>query len=112
MSTMPPSRHAWIYVLASRKNGTLYVGVTTDLRVRVLQHKAGALDGFSKEYGVTTLVYFEKFHGVRDAIAREKEIKGWSRKKKIRLLESANPDWDDLAAGWVARSLDPSHGSG
>jgi putative endonuclease len=61
---MPPSHHAWIYILASRKNGTLYVGVTADLRTRILQHKAGAVEGFTKQYRVTTLVYFEGFSDV------------------------------------------------
>jgi putative endonuclease len=108
---MPPSRHAWIYILASRKNGTLYVGITADLRARVCQHKTGAVGGFTQQYHVKTLVYFEEFQEVRDAIAREKAIKGWTR-KKIGLIESANPDWDDLAVGWVERGLGPSHGSG
>ncbi len=97
---MPTSRRAWIYLLASRKNGTLYVGVTSDLRARVWQHRTGSVEGFTKQYGVTTLVYFEEFHDVRDAIARENEIKGWTRKRKIGLIEAANADWDDLAAGW------------
>ena len=109
---MQPSRHAWIYLLASRKNGTLYVGITTNLRGRICQHKTGALGGFTKQYHVTTLVYFEEFHDVREAIAREKSIKGWLRAKKIALIEAANPDWDDLAVGWSERGLGPSHGSG
>jgi putative endonuclease len=109
---MPPSRRAWIYILASRKNGTLYVGVTTDLRTRVWQHRSGAIEGFTKQYCVTTLVHFEEFHDVRDAISREKEIKGWMRKRKIALIEAANADWDDLAANWFERGLDPSQGSG
>jgi putative endonuclease len=112
MPAVPSSHHAWIYILASRKNGTLYVGVTSDLRFRVGQHKSGAIDGFTKQYHVTTLVYFEEFWEMRDAIAREKMIKGWTRKKKIGLIESVNLDWDDLAAGWVGRDLGLSHGSG
>jgi putative endonuclease len=77
---MPASRHAWVYLFASRKNGTLYVGVTTDLRIRMWQHRSGAIEGFTKQYRVTDLVHFEEFHDVRDAISREKEIKGWTRK--------------------------------
>ena len=109
---MPTSHRAWIYLLASRKNGTLYVGVTSDLRARVWQHRTGAVEGFTKQYGVTTLVYFEEFCEVRDAIAREKEIKGWTRKRKVELIETANAEWDDLAASWFERGLDPSRGSG
>src|SRR5688572_11633183 len=108
---MPASRPAWIYVLASRKNGTLYIGVTTDLRTRVLQHKRGAIAGFTKQYGVNTLVHFEKFIDVQVAIAREKALKGWNRGRKIALIESVNRDWGDLAAEWVAMGLGPSHGS-
>ena len=109
---MPPAHRAWTYILASRKNGTLYVGVTTNLRVRVRQHRAGAVDGFTKQHHVTTLVHFEELREVRHAIAREKEIKGWSRRRKIELIEYTNPDWDDLARNWFERGLDPSHGSG
>jgi putative endonuclease len=109
---MPQLHSAWVYILASRKNGTLYVGATTDLRTRIWQHKAGAVDGFAKLYRVTTLVYFEEFHGIREAIAREKELKGWTRKRKIEAIEWVNPDWDDLAANWFGKRLDPSHGSG
>jgi putative endonuclease len=109
---MPPSRPAWVYILASRKNGTLYVGVTADLRTRMLQHKEGVVEGFTKQYRVTILVYFEEFVDVRNAIAREKSIKGWLRVKKIALIETSNPDWDDLAVGWSAQDLGPSHGSG
>ena len=98
--------------MASRKNGTLYVGVSTDLRTRVWQHRTGAVEGFTRQYRVTTLVHFEEFHDVRDAISRDKEIKGWNRRKKIELIESTNLNWDDLAADWFARGLDPSHGSG
>ncbi len=97
---MPAQRRAWTHLLASRKNGTLYVGVTSDLRSWVWQHRTGAVEGFTKQYRVSTLVHFEEFHDVRDAIAREKEIKGWTRKRKIGLIEPANADWDDLAAGW------------
>jgi putative endonuclease len=109
---MRQSRSVWVYILASRKNGTLYVGVTTDLRTRIWQHRAGAVEGFTKLYRVTTLVYFEEFHGAREAIAREKELKGWTRKRKIEAIELVNPDWDDLAINWFRKGLDPAHGSG
>jgi putative endonuclease len=110
--TMPHDRKAWVYILASRKNGTLYVGVTTDIHARIWQHKTGVLEGFTKEHHVTTLVYHEYFQSIRDAITREKVLKGWNRQRKIALIEVANPDWDDLAADWFGGGLDPSHGSG
>ena len=110
---MSQKRMGWVYVLASRKNGTLYIGVTGDLRGRIWQHKSGAIEGFTRRYGVTTLVHFEEFDGIESAIEREKEIKGWVRRRKIALIEAVNVDWDDLAADWFERGgLDPSHGSG
>ncbi len=109
---MSHDRKAWVYILASRKNGTLYVGVTTNLQTRVWQHKTGMLEGFTKQYHIATLVYHEEFQSIRAAIAREKAFKGWTRQRKIALIEGANPDWDDLAADWFGGGLDPSHGSG
>ncbi len=109
---MPQVHRSWVYILASRKNGTLYVGVTTDIRHRIWQHKAGIQEGFTKQHRVETLVYFAEFSGIHRAISREKEIKGWRRSRKITLIESENPDWNDLAATWFARPLDPSLGSG
>ena len=109
---MPVSHSAWVYIMASRKNGTLYIGVTTDIRRRIWQHKAKVVEGFTKEHDVTTLVHLEEFSGIRHAISREKEIKGWKRNQKIALIEAANRDWDDLAAEWFERPLDPSQGSG
>ena len=103
---------AWVYILASRKNGSLYIGVTTDLRTRIWQHKTGTFEGFTKEYRVSLLVYLEEYARVRDAIARERALKGWTRSRKIALLESVNPDWDDLAASWFEGGLDPSLRSG
>ena len=101
-----------MYILASRKNGTLYVGVTTALQWRIWQHKTGIVEGFTKQYHVNTLVHAEQFSSIGQAISREKEIKGWRRSRKIALIEHANPDWDDLAANWGEPSLGPSHGSG
>jgi len=85
-----------VYILASARNGTLYVGVTGDLTRRVFQHKALSVPGFTRRYRVTLLVYAERFADIREAIAREKQIKGWNRAWKVRLIERANPDWADL----------------
>ena len=85
-----------VYILASRRNGTLYVGVTSDLSRRVSDHRADIIDGFSKRYGVHILVYAEFHSTMADAIEREKRIKKWRRAWKIRLIEEANPTWRDL----------------
>ena len=97
---MPPNRHVWVYLLASRKNGTLYVGVTSDIRTRVWQHRTGAIEGFTKQHRITVLVYLEEFRSIRAAIDREKALKGWNRARKVVLVEGKNLDWDDLAAKW------------
>jgi putative endonuclease len=86
-----------VYILASRSR-VLYVGVTNDLARRVNEHKRGSVPGFTTRYRVTRLVYFEEFADIRDAIAREKEIKGWTRSRKIRLIENRNPTWEDLSS--------------
>lgn len=91
----------FVYMLASRRNGTLYVGVTNDLIRRVGEHKSKAVPGFSKRYGVGMLVWFETFSDINDAIAREKQIKGWNRLRKIRLIEKENSGWNDLAPGLI-----------
>jgi putative endonuclease len=85
-----------VYILASRRHGTLYVGVTSDLPRRVWEHKTDVVEGFSRRYQVHMLVYFEMHETIVGAIAREKQIKKWSRLKKIRLIESTNPRWKDL----------------
>ena len=85
-----------VYILASRRHGTLYVGVTSDLIRPVWEHKTDVVEGFSRRYQVHMLVYFEMYETIVDAIAREKQIKKWSRLKKIRLIESTNPRWKDL----------------
>jgi putative endonuclease len=82
----------YVYVLASRRYGTLYTGITSDLPDRVFQHKNGLLSGFTSRYGVHNLVWFEMHGDVNDAIAREKQIKGWNRAWKIRLIEKGNPN--------------------
>jgi putative endonuclease len=84
----------------TNRSGTLYVGITNDIKKRVYQHKQELSPGFSKLYKTTRLVYFESTPDVKAAIAREKQIKGWIRSKKVSLIESANPGWKDLAAEW------------
>jgi putative endonuclease len=90
-----------VYMMASRRNGTLYVGVTADLIARVSQHRAGTAEGFSKQYGVTSLVWFEFHETVVEAIDREKLIKNWKRAWKIDLIQTSNPYWLDLYPGLV-----------
>jgi putative endonuclease len=87
-----------VYIMASKPNGTLYVGVTSDLVQRVWQHREGAADGFSKRYGCKLLVWFELHATMEYAIASEKQLKGGSRKKKLALIEGGNPQWRDLFA--------------
>jgi putative endonuclease len=86
----------YVYIICNKPNGTLYTGITSDLIKRIWQHKKGLVEGFSKKYGVKTLVYFEVLKDVEEAILREKRIKKWNRKWKINLIEKANPDWNDL----------------
>ena len=86
----------WVYLLASRRHGTLYLGVTNDLVRRVFEHKSKAVPGFTAKYGVDRLVWFEAYNDPSDAITREKEIKKWRRDWKISLIERDNPDWRDL----------------
>ena len=93
---MSQSGNYFVYILASRRNGTLYIGVTGDLRRRVSQHKNDAISGFTERYGVHRLVWFESHRDVRAAIHREKRIKKWRRAWKLELIEAANPYWDDL----------------
>jgi putative endonuclease len=88
-----------VYIMTNR-SGTLYTGVTAGLEHRVWQHKTGAVEGFTKRYRITRLVYFEEYADVREAIAREKQVKAWTRKKRIDLINSVNPKWLDLAEGW------------
>jgi putative endonuclease len=93
---MPRERYLYVYILASRIGGTLYIGVTNDLIRRVYEHRTGAVSGFTSEYGVYRLVYFEQFSDIENAIRREKRLKKWNRAWKIRLIEGVNPNWDDL----------------
>ena len=85
------------YLLASKRNGTLYVGVTSSLLARIHQHRSGSVRGFTREYGVKMLVWFEQHSTMESAITREKRIKKWNRDWKLQLIEAENPDWRDLA---------------
>ena len=87
-----------VYLLASRRDGTLYLGVTRDLARRVHEHKSKVLPGFSRKYGVDRLVWYEEHATAVEAIEREKDIKAWRRQWKINLIEASNPDWSDLYA--------------
>ena len=86
----------YVYILASQRRGTLYIGVTTDLTKRVYEHKNGLVDGFTKEYGVHRLVYYEVMRDAETALSREKQMKKWNRVWKLKLIEEQNPEWLDL----------------
>jgi putative endonuclease len=89
----------YVYIMASRSLN-LYTGITNSIYRRALQHKHGEIDGFTKRYNIDRLVYYEVFHQVGNAIAREKQIKAWTRAKRIALIQTKNPTWQDLAEGW------------
>ncbi|OFW39769.1 MAG: hypothetical protein A3J28_01370 [Acidobacteria bacterium RIFCSPLOWO2_12_FULL_60_22] len=89
----------YVYILSSRSR-TLYTGATNNLARRISEHREGLIPGFTSRYRIHRLVYFERYKNVRRAIAREKQIKGWLRAKKVALIEERNPTWDDLAADW------------
>jgi len=89
----------YVYILASRKNGTMYIGVTSNLVKRMHEHKEGLLEGFTKKYKVKDLVYYEQAGDVNEAVIREKQLKKWNRQWKINLIEKENPDWLDLFDG-------------
>src|SRR5436853_6578879 len=99
-------RTYWAYIMASRSR-VLYTGVTNDLARRVNEHKQGLIAGFTRRYRITRRVYFEEHGDIRDAIAREKQIKGWVRSRKIKLIEERNRAWDDLAEGWFQKRILP-----
>ena len=90
------TKQFYVYILTSKRNGTLYIGVTSNLPQRIWQHKNNQLDGFSKEYNVKQLVYFEQHDTAESAITREKQIKKWKRAWKLKLIEKNNPQWKDL----------------
>ena len=87
----------WVYIMTNRPNGTLYTGVTSDLVKRVWEHRESVVDGFTKDYGLKHLVYFEFHDDIVSAIQREKNIKHWSRAWKVNLIVARNPGWDDLS---------------
>ena len=89
----------YVYIMSNRSR-TLYIGVTNDLVRRVYQHRQRLIPGFTSRYNIDQLVYYEVTDDIRAAIAREKQLKGWLRAKKIALIEAMNPEWDDLSAGW------------
>jgi len=96
MIKKPMDKQFFIYILASKKNGTIYTGVTSDVPGRIWQHKEGIIEGFTSKYRVKLLVYFEAHDNAEAAIIREKRIKKWNRAWKIRLIEEKNPQWSDL----------------
>ncbi|PIR87354.1 MAG: excinuclease ABC subunit C [Candidatus Harrisonbacteria bacterium CG10_big_fil_rev_8_21_14_0_10_49_15] len=98
-------RSYYVYILASKRNGTLYIGVTNDLEKRVYQHQQHLIPGFTQKYNATLLVYYEETGSVEAAIRREKQLKKWNRAWKIRKIEEQNPEWRDLSKGW---RLDPT----
>ncbi len=95
------SKQPAVYIMASKRNGTLYTGVTSNLVGRAYQHREGLADGFSKKYGCKLLVFYEIYDDMENAILREKQIKAGSRKKKLDLIEGMNPDWNDLYEGII-----------
>jgi putative endonuclease len=103
-----------VYIMAG-KSGVLYIGVTNDLERRVVEHKQKTVPGFTARYNLTKLVYFEFFGDIRQAITREKQLKGWLRKRKLALIESVNAEWKDLSPQWCClwpRGRHPPQGCG
>ena len=95
------AKQAAVYILASKPNGTLYIGVTSDLAKRVWEHKNDSVEGFTKKYGVHRLVYYELHDDMPAAITREKQVKKWNRAWKLELIENQNPGWNDLWEGII-----------
>jgi putative endonuclease len=91
----------YVYILASKRNGTLYIGLTNDLERRLYEHRNNLIDGFTKRYKVHHLVYYESVNDINTALQREKQLKRWTRKWKIELVEKTNPEWSDLAENFV-----------
>jgi putative endonuclease len=95
----------YIYILASKRNGTIYIGITNNLEKRIYEHKNEITKGFTKKYDVKKLVYYEKTNDVISAIAREKQLKKWNRKWKLELIEKSNPQWNDLSKDWIPNQV-------
>ncbi len=89
-------RYYYVYILASRQNGTLYIGVTNNLTRRIYEHKNDFVEGFTEKYKIHKLVYYEQIENIESAIYREKQLKKWNRQWKLRLIEKLNPEWEDL----------------
>mgnify|MGYP000306911914 FL=1 len=90
-------KRAYVYILSNKRNGTLYVGVTSNLVKRIFEHKENVVNGFSAKYNLDLLVYYEEWWNIEEAIQREKQLKAGNRKKKLSLIQSINPDWKDLS---------------
>ncbi len=101
-------KNYYVYILASRRNGTLYTGITNNLTRRVYEHKNDFIKGFTEKYSVHKLVYYEQCENVESAIQREKRLKFWHRKWKIRLIEETNPEWEDLYDEILEPGFQPS----
>jgi len=99
MENIQTNSEYYVYVMTN-KSGTLYVGLTNNIKKRVYEHKNKLVEGFTKKYNIDKLLYFETFSEIYSAIAREKTIKGWLRKKKIELVRTTNPGWTDLSQDW------------
>ena len=97
---MPPLEPYSVYILASKKNGTLYIGVTNNIKRRMYEHKNSLNKGFTSRYNINMLVFVEHFRYIKEAISEEKRLKKWNRAWKIRLIEEDNPEWADLAQDW------------
>lgn len=104
------SPHQYFVYILTNNSGTLYIGVTNNLQRRMYEHRQGIILGFTKKYRLTKLIFFEETNDVMSAITREKQLKGWTRRKKITLINSVNPQWKDLSAEFT--ELDPSLRSG
>ncbi|OGX03212.1 MAG: hypothetical protein A3G87_02760 [Omnitrophica bacterium RIFCSPLOWO2_12_FULL_50_11] len=96
MAIQSTEKRGYVYLLTNKANSVLYTGVTSDLAKRIYEHKKKVVDGFTKKYNVEKLVYYETLDSIEEAISREKQIKGWLRRKKNDLIESMNPGWKDL----------------
>jgi putative endonuclease len=93
-------RRYYVYILTNARNTVLYIGMTNDIMCRMTEHKAGTIEGFSRRYDLKKLIYLEEFAEVREAIAREKQLKNWHREWKLNLIRQENPEMEDLSASW------------
>ena len=99
--TEPRMTNIFVYVITNKNRSTLYIGMTNNLERRLWEHRNKVVSGFSADYSLCQLLYHESFRDARSAIEREKQLKGWPREKKIDLIETMNPHWEDLSEGWV-----------